>query len=128
MNLAACCAEFYEQDWVQTFLDASFHPGGVELSRRLLKGLNREGGGFSYVRGNKIMKTSAEVMAERFLPMDWVRQHGLPAYRDSLRADIDLNAGPPETKDFKRLMIMAQIASALDDSWFPNSRTKGHAD
>ena len=37
---AACCAEFYEQDWVQDLLGESFHPGGPDLSARLVHGLN----------------------------------------------------------------------------------------
>ena len=37
---AACCAQFYEQDWVQTILGDSFHPGGVELTKRLIDSLN----------------------------------------------------------------------------------------
>lgn len=35
----ACCAAFYEQDWVQTILGESFHPGGADLSTRLVRGL-----------------------------------------------------------------------------------------
>lgn len=35
----ACCAAFYEQDWVQAVLGDSFHPGGVELTSRLIRGL-----------------------------------------------------------------------------------------
>ena len=27
---AVCCAQFYEQDWVQTILGNSFHPGGTD--------------------------------------------------------------------------------------------------
>ena len=33
-SAAACCAWFYEQDWVQAILGESFHPGGTELSVR----------------------------------------------------------------------------------------------
>ena len=36
----ACCAAFYEQDWVQAVLGDSFHPGGAELSARLVRGLH----------------------------------------------------------------------------------------
>ncbi|MDA8563806.1 class I SAM-dependent methyltransferase [Mariniblastus sp.] len=36
---AACCAQFYEQDWVQTILGDSFHPGGVDLTGRLIDSL-----------------------------------------------------------------------------------------
>ena len=36
---AACCAQFYEQDWVQTILGDSFHPGGTELTGRLISSL-----------------------------------------------------------------------------------------
>lgn len=36
---AACCAAFYEQDWVATLLADSFHPGGAAMSERLLDGL-----------------------------------------------------------------------------------------
>ena len=37
---AACCAQFYEQDWVQTILGDSFHPGGIDLTKRLINSLN----------------------------------------------------------------------------------------
>ena len=37
---AACCAAFYEQDWVHTLLGESFHPGGADLSARLIRGLH----------------------------------------------------------------------------------------
>jgi arsenite methyltransferase len=37
---AACCAAFYEQDWVRTVLGDSFHPGGADLSARLVRGLH----------------------------------------------------------------------------------------
>ena len=37
---AACCAQFYEQDWVQTILGDSFHPGGVDLTGRLIDSLH----------------------------------------------------------------------------------------
>ena len=36
---AACCANFYEQDWVQELLGESFHPGGKALSARLVHSL-----------------------------------------------------------------------------------------
>ena len=36
---AACCAQFYEQDWVQTILGDSFHPGGTDLTGRLIDSL-----------------------------------------------------------------------------------------
>ena len=39
---AACCAQFYEQDWVQTILGDSFHPGGVDLTGRLIDSLQIE--------------------------------------------------------------------------------------
>ena len=39
---AACCAQFYEQDWVQTILGDSFHPGGIELTGRLIGSLEIE--------------------------------------------------------------------------------------
>ena len=41
---AACCAQFYEQDWVQAILGESFHPGGVGLTKRLLESLAIEHG------------------------------------------------------------------------------------
>ncbi len=41
---ASCCSQFYEQDWVQTILGESFHPGGMGLSRRLLDSLNIKAG------------------------------------------------------------------------------------
>lgn len=37
---AACCAAFYEQDWVATLMADSFHPGGPAMSERLLDGLD----------------------------------------------------------------------------------------
>ena len=37
---AACCANFYEQNWVQEILGDSFHPGGPDLSARLIHSLN----------------------------------------------------------------------------------------
>lgn len=40
MTAVACCAAFYEQDWVQAVLGDSFHPGGAELSARLIRGLH----------------------------------------------------------------------------------------
>ena len=40
MTAVACCAAFYEQDWVQAVLGDSFHPGGAELSARLVRGLH----------------------------------------------------------------------------------------
>lgn len=36
----ACCAAFYEQDWVRAVLGDSFHPGGTDLSTRLAKELH----------------------------------------------------------------------------------------
>ena len=41
---AACCAQFYEQDWVQTILGDSFHPGGIDLTKRLINSLNIRNG------------------------------------------------------------------------------------
>lgn len=35
-SAAACCAEFYEQDWVRALLGDSFHPGGEALSCRVI--------------------------------------------------------------------------------------------
>lgn len=40
MTTVACCAAFYEQDWVQAVLGDSFHPGGTDLSARLVRGLH----------------------------------------------------------------------------------------
>lgn len=40
MTAVACCAAFYELDWVQAVLGDSFHPGGAELSARLVRGLH----------------------------------------------------------------------------------------
>jgi ubiquinone/menaquinone biosynthesis C-methylase UbiE len=34
-NVKACCAAFYESDWVRLLLGESFHPGGPGLTRRL---------------------------------------------------------------------------------------------
>lgn len=39
-EVAACCANFYEQSWVQELLGEAFHPGGVALSTRLVHSLN----------------------------------------------------------------------------------------
>lgn len=45
MNIApSCCAEFYEQDWVRLLLGESFHPGGLELSRRSIDSLDLQAG------------------------------------------------------------------------------------
>ncbi len=33
---AACCTDFYENDWVRELLDDNFHPGGEALTRRLV--------------------------------------------------------------------------------------------
>lgn len=40
MTAVACCAAFYEQDWVHAVLGDSFHPGGAELSARMIRGLH----------------------------------------------------------------------------------------
>ena len=40
MTAVACCAAFYEQDWVQAVLGDSFHPGGTGLTARLVRGLH----------------------------------------------------------------------------------------
>ena len=42
-EVAACCANFYEQSWVQELLGDAFHPGGVALSTRLVHSLNLPG-------------------------------------------------------------------------------------
>ncbi len=39
-SATACCARFYEQDWVQAILGASFHPGGTGLTARLVRSLH----------------------------------------------------------------------------------------
>jgi arsenite methyltransferase len=36
---AACCSTFYEQDWVRALAGNVFHPGGTELSRRTIDGM-----------------------------------------------------------------------------------------
>lgn len=36
----ACCAAFYERDWVRAVLGDSFHPGGTDLSSRLARELH----------------------------------------------------------------------------------------
>lgn len=41
---AACCADFYGQDWVRTLLGDSFHPGGLGLSQRLIESLELKRG------------------------------------------------------------------------------------
>ncbi|MEM6931066.1 MAG: class I SAM-dependent methyltransferase [Myxococcota bacterium] len=35
-DAAACCAAFYEQDWVRALMGDHFHPGGEALTRRLI--------------------------------------------------------------------------------------------
>jgi ubiquinone/menaquinone biosynthesis C-methylase UbiE len=37
--LPSCCGGFYEQDWVRILADGSFHPGGMELTRRCIDDL-----------------------------------------------------------------------------------------
>jgi len=37
---AACCADFYAENWVQDLLGDSLHPGGIDLSRRLWRSLH----------------------------------------------------------------------------------------
>ena len=49
-------------------------------------------------------------MIQSGLPVVWIRTYGLAAYKDSLAADIDLNAGPPPTKDLPRLMALYKLA------------------
>lgn len=39
-SAAACCAEFYEQDWVRALLGDHFHPGGEALTQRLFEDLH----------------------------------------------------------------------------------------
>lgn len=39
-EVAACCATFYEQDIVQQLMGASFHPGGADLSKKLIESLS----------------------------------------------------------------------------------------
>ena len=39
VDAAACCAAFYEQDWVRSIMGEHFHPGGAALSRRLIDDL-----------------------------------------------------------------------------------------
>lgn len=39
-----CCAQFYEQDVVRELMGDSFHPGGPELSRKLVRCLNLPAG------------------------------------------------------------------------------------
>ena len=38
-DTVSCCARFYEQAWVHELMGDSFHPGGIELSRRLFEQL-----------------------------------------------------------------------------------------
>ena len=38
-NTAMCCAQFYEQDIVQELMGGSYHPGGENLSAKLVKSL-----------------------------------------------------------------------------------------
>jgi hypothetical protein len=39
-ELKACCAAFYQHDLVALVLGPSYHPGGVDLTRRLARALN----------------------------------------------------------------------------------------
>ena len=39
-ELKSCCANLYEQEAVKFFLGESYHPGGLELSKRLAERLN----------------------------------------------------------------------------------------
>ncbi|MEN0063911.1 MAG: methyltransferase domain-containing protein [Myxococcota bacterium] len=39
LDAAACCAAFYEQDWVRMLMGDHFHPGGEPLTRRLIDDL-----------------------------------------------------------------------------------------
>ena len=43
-SAAMCCAQFYEQDIVQELMGGSFHPGGEQLSRKLVAGLGLKPG------------------------------------------------------------------------------------
>lgn len=43
-DVAACCADFYEQDWVTALMGPSFHPGGLDSSRRLARAVNLSAG------------------------------------------------------------------------------------
>jgi len=62
---AACCAQFYEQDWVQTILGDSFHPGGTELTGRLIDSLG-------IAKGEKVLDvacgigTTSMMVGERY--------------------------------------------------------------
>lgn len=38
-STAMCCANFYEQDIVQELMGGSFHPGGIDLSRKVVESL-----------------------------------------------------------------------------------------
>ena len=64
-KVAACCASFYEKDVVQQLLGTSFHPGGPELSERLIQRLDRP-------RGARVLDvacgvgTTSRMMAEPF--------------------------------------------------------------
>ncbi len=43
-SATACCARFYEQEWVRLILGDSFHPGNLELSARLVRSLGLPSG------------------------------------------------------------------------------------
>lgn len=65
IDAARCCAEFYEQDWVAKIMGESFHPGGLDLSRRL-------GASIGLGRGDRVLDVAcgtgatAAALAEAF--------------------------------------------------------------
>ena len=64
-SAAACCAAFYEQDWVRTLMGDHFHPGGEALTQRLFDDLALQ-------PGDRVLDlacgtgTTAGLLAERY--------------------------------------------------------------
>ncbi len=64
-ELKACCAAMYEQDWVKLLLGDSYHPGGLDLTRRLGE-LLELGPGMRVLDVASGQGTSAFFLAETF--------------------------------------------------------------
>lgn len=64
---ASCCSSFYEQDWVRVLAEDVFHPGGAELSRRTVAGMNLGQGASLLDLGCGVGNTARIVGLERQL-------------------------------------------------------------